>query len=84
MRHWGRGIGRLGGIEEHRREPSDYQDPEKPSHEDCRLIGRCWHDGSSLYASEVLIPILEQSGEDAIWRQLEIEYHERFESKGSV
>lgn len=77
----GHGFGRIGGIEEHRRAPADYQRADEPSHTDCRLLdGNCWHDGSSLYASDVLIPLLERDGEDAMWAQLEREYAARFEA----
>ncbi len=46
-----------GGLEIHYREPPDYMAKRAPSHDKCHLIGQpCWHDGTSLYASEVLIP----------------------------
>jgi len=80
----GHGIDWIGGIEEHRREPDKYQVGKPPDHTDCRLLeGNCWHDGSSLYASEVLIPILKQRGEDALWTQLEAEYRERLGLPGA-
>jgi hypothetical protein len=68
----------LGGIEEHRRIPPSYR-KDGPDHEQCHLLtGPCWHDGSSLYASEVLIPLYQNYGEDALGQQLEREYRERF------
>jgi hypothetical protein len=71
---------RVGGLEEHRRAPAYYQNAESPSHEHCSLLnGKCWHDGSSLYASEFIIPFYEQSGEEALWPLLEGEYRRRFE-----
>lgn len=75
----GYGFDRSGGLEIHYRTPPDYMKADEPSHDHCWMLGvKCWHDGSSLYASEVLIPILEQSGEDAIWTQLYLEYRQRF------
>lgn len=72
-------FGRIGGIEEHHRTPPSYMREEQPSHEHCWILGgKCWHDGSSLYASEVLIPLLERDGEAAIWKQLDCEYRKRF------
>lgn len=54
----GYGLGRhYGGIEQHSATPPDYMAGSSPSHEHCWLLnGPCWHDGSSLYASEVIIP----------------------------
>lgn len=74
-------LGRTGGIEEHHRSRVPYMD-EKPSHDNCWILnGPCWHDGSSLYASEVLIPIFESGGESAIWIALRGEYISRFRSR---
>jgi hypothetical protein len=70
---------RSGGIEMHYRTPPDYMSDQAPSHEHCRLLDApCWHDGSSLYASEVLIPYALTHTEDELWRLLEHEYRERF------
>lgn len=47
----------LGGLEFHYRTPPGYLAKDPPSHEKCWLIDApCWHDGTSLYASETLIP----------------------------
>jgi hypothetical protein len=71
--------GRIGGVEIHRREPADYQKADEPDHLDCQLLhGKCWHDGSSLYATEVAIPYYEANGEEAMWLWIEREYRERF------
>jgi len=44
-----------GGVEAHRKSPPDYSEP--PSHADCWLTGGlCWHDGTSLWATEHWIP----------------------------
>jgi hypothetical protein len=67
-----------GGIETHYRQPPAYMKDDDPSHDHCWILGgKCWHDGSSLYASEVLIPILERDGEFGVWAQLEREYMHR-------
>ncbi len=47
-----------GGIEIHYRHPPSYMDHEPPSHDECFLLkAPCWHDGSSLQASEYWIPL---------------------------
>lgn len=51
----------LGGIECHwAKKPPSYGDWfSSPSHEHCWLLeGPCWHDGSSLYFSERIAPLL--------------------------
>lgn len=46
-----------GGLEVHYRSPPDYMTDRPPSHDVCWLLKcPCWHDGTSLYVSEVLIP----------------------------
>ena len=46
-----------GGLEAHYRIPPHYMEDQAPSHARCHAIDApCWHDGTSLYASEVLIP----------------------------
>lgn len=48
-----------GGVEWHFREQPSWGKPD-PDHEDCWLLkGPCWHDGSSLLASETYIPMYE-------------------------
>lgn len=69
---------RLGGVEEHRRTPNEYQKSQDPSHKKCFLLdGPCWHDGSSL-AAERYFPILDGFGEEGVYIMLEDEYHSRF------
>jgi hypothetical protein len=47
-----------GGLEAHYREPPDYMKDQAPSHSPCQILGQpCWHDGTSLYASETLYPL---------------------------
>lgn len=46
-----------GGLEAHYRQPPGYMADKAPSHDECfALKAPCWHDGTSLYASETLIP----------------------------
>lgn len=69
-----------GGVEEHRKEPNDYQVGEPPSQDNCFLLGcPCWHDGSSLYADK-FFPILRDEGDEGIFTKLEREYFGRFPS----
>lgn len=56
-----------------------------PDHVDCKLTGgRCWHDGTSLYASESLWPAIKSylstGNHKEIFRILESEYDEHFKS----
>ena len=68
-------FGRIGGVEHHMRTAPDYYEGKPADHTDCWLLGGpCWHDGTSLYATEFMIPLLEREGEDALWLQLEREY----------
>lgn len=73
-----------GGLEIHYRHPPDYMAGDAPSQERCWLLNApCWHDGTSLYASESLIPrwLIDQS-HDAIKRMLEREYEQQFGEHG--
>ena len=77
------------GLEIHRCAPPDYQRGEAPHHVDCPVTGgRCWHDGTSLYASETLWPMFEvwlRSGDhESIFRALESEYDSRFSDAGAT
>lgn len=59
-----------------------------PDHIDCPLTGgRCWHDGTSLYAQEHLWPVIElylcKGEHDKIFLMLEREANERFEAESS-
>lgn len=67
----------LGGVEAHRRDPSEYQD-DRSKHDDCPLLdgAPCWHDGTSLWASEHWIPLYQQCGEEWVWAELEARYQE--------
>ena len=69
------------GLEAHHRTPPSYMDDRAPSHEECWVIGGpCWHDGTSLYAEESLLPFWLQDPHDheRMFRLLEREYEDRF------
>ena len=52
--------GDTAGLELHYVSPPQYMKDNAPSHMDCKLTGgRCWHDGTSLYAMETLWPIIK-------------------------
>lgn len=73
------GYGPSCGIEFHSASP---RGDDAPDHIDCPITGgRCWHDGTSLYATEHLWPMIEsylKYGEhDQIFRILEHEHDER-------
>lgn len=52
-----------GGIEFHYRQPTeDYMQGLPPSHDECWLLKQpCWHDGSSLYVEESILPFIEHA-----------------------
>lgn len=57
-----------------------------PDHLDCKLTGgRCWHDGTSLYAQEQVWPMVEpmlRAGDhEGIFRVLESEYSSHFRNQ---
>jgi hypothetical protein len=71
------------GLEYHHAARARYRPSDAPDHTNCPLIGEpCWHDGTSLYASETIWPIVEamlKSGDhEAIFRVLEGEYESHF------
>lgn len=51
-----------GGVERHSPRPVyDWEKQDEPHHADCFLLGGpCWHDGTSLYFSERIAPMLER------------------------
>ena len=71
------------GLEFHHAfDPTKGQDA--PAHIDCPMTGgRCWHEGTSLYASESVWPVVKHYLEDgdhaAVFRVLEHEYDQHFE-----
>lgn len=73
------------GLEFHHTEAAHYRCEEAPDHVNCPLTGgRCWHDGTSLYATETVWPLIKaylRSGEhEQVFRLLEYEADSRFES----
>ena len=74
------------GFEKHARSGDGHWlgTPDHPSHLNCELLGGpCWHDGTSLWASEFWVPLYKTGGADAIWRELECDYHQRFADKSA-
>lgn len=70
-----------GGLEEHRRTPPDRREMEPPDHDECWLLKcPCWHDGTSLYVSEVAIPLWLEDKNDhlGMFAWLGREYDKRF------
>lgn len=79
-----RQYGDSAGLEFHHNRACHYRADEAPDHPTCWLTGEpCWHDGTSLHATETLWPIISamlKSGDhDAIFRVLEREADERFD-----
>lgn len=81
--HITKGYSPSAGLDFHRAEP---QGDNAPSHVNCPLIGGpCWHDGTSLYATETLWPrvemYLKDGDHESVWRILESEYNDHDEFK---
>lgn len=75
----------FGGVETHYNKKSkpDYLD-KNSHHESClHNAGECWHDGTSLWASEYWIPHILPLGQDAIWQRLVQAYRENFKQEES-
>lgn len=69
------------GFEKHSRTGAGHWDSDTtPSHPSCGLLDGqpCWHDGTSLWASEYWVPGYEAAGEDWVWNRLERAYAEQF------
>lgn len=79
----------VGGLETHwMLEPPDYMSESAPSQMRCWLLNcPCWHDGTSLYASETLWPIVEpmlRAGDHkSVFRLLEREADRAFRCEES-
>lgn len=77
-------FGYSAGLEAHYRTPPEYMADQAPSHDDCWVLkAPCWHDGTSLYASEVALPLWLSNphDHDGIFAWLEREYASRFEGR---
>jgi hypothetical protein len=75
-----------GGVETHYNEQSKpaYLD-DKSKHNDCHVNGgECWHDGTSLWASEYWIPSVLPRGDKCIWETLEYNYDLKDSSVGET
>ena len=71
-----------GGIEFHYRHPPDYMDT-APTRNNCWLLNSpCWHDGSSLQASEYWIPQweLDPHNHEAMFNLIERRMEQKFTS----
>ena len=71
------------GLEFHHSARAGYRQDEAPDHIRCWLTGEpCWHDGTSLYASETVWPqvdaCLRGGDHDEVFRLLEYEYDRHF------
>jgi len=74
-----------GGIEVHYRHPPDYMQDKAPSQDECWLLKcPCWHDGSSMAASDRWIPLWQgaPNDHDGIFRALRSEVASRFNDVG--
>jgi hypothetical protein len=74
--------GDTAGLEFHYFAAPDYMRDDAPSHLDCKYAGgRCWHDGTSLYAMETLWPMFKEmlraGDHDAVFGMLELEIERR-------
>jgi hypothetical protein len=70
-----------GGLECHYRAPPSYMADQAPSQDACWLLKcPCWHDGTSLYASERVIPFWLSAPNDheRMFQVLIREYEDRF------
>jgi hypothetical protein len=73
-----------GGLECHYRTPPDYMAHSAPSQDKCWLLCcPCWHDGTSLYASEIIIPFWlgNPNDHERMFNFLIREYEDRFNPK---
>jgi len=76
------------GLEIHYCEAPEYMKDQAPGQLKCWLTGgKCWHNGTSLYASETLWPMykshLQMGHHDMVFNSLEREYISRFEEENS-
>jgi hypothetical protein len=74
------------GLEFHHVEAGEEFAGQSPHHLNCPLTGgRCWHDGTSLYASESVWPQVKHyltiGYHDEVFKVLQYEYKQRFEEK---
>lgn len=76
-----------GGLECHYRSAPDYMAEQAPSQDKCWLLCcPCWHDGTSLYASETVIPfwLAAPNDHERMFQFLIREYEDRFLPKADA
>lgn len=72
------GFNPIAGLECHYKQQPSYLDGKEPFSEQCWLTGvRCWGDGTSLYATEYLLPLFREGTLDEFWPILEREHDKR-------
>ncbi len=72
------GFDPVAGLECHYKQQPSYLAGREPFDEHCWLTGvRCWGDGTSLYATEYLLPLFREMGVEAFWSVLEQEHTRR-------
>lgn len=66
------------GLEYHWRVPPDYMADKPPSHDRCWLLKcPCWHDGTSVYAQETLLPLFDGRDHMRLFMKLAMDANER-------
>ena len=64
-------VQRSAGLETHYRQPPRHMDDRPPSQDECWLLrAPCWHDGTTLYAEESLLPMFDGVHHEAMFRRL--------------
>lgn len=59
------------GLEVHYAFPPESMKDRAPDHQRCWLIERpCWHDGTSLFAQEQLVPLFLADAHDSIFSEM--------------
>ena len=72
------GFDECAGLECHYKQQPSYLANQEPFSEQCWLTGgRCWGDGTSLYATEYLLPLFREMGVEDFWPVLEQEHDRR-------
>lgn len=76
------------GLEFHHSRSANYQPDTAPDHIKCPLTGEpCWHDGTSLYATESVLPVVQSmlaSGDhNGVFSVLEHEYKKHFDREAA-
>ena len=62
--------------------PDYFKDEDEAPHNDCTITGgECWHDGTSLWASEHWMPLYRAIGPEATFEHLEAQYRKTFEAQ---